>query len=105
MVAKQSFFVSLAKETITEVSIPDTTEYEIIATEEEIDEIKALLRDNEHHNISFAASNLPVKPFSEQEVDRKRQHEHDNLLRIYHLLYKYGTMETKQKLNEIGLGQ
>lgn len=105
MGAKKSFFVSLAKELITEVSIPDTTEYEVIATEEKIDELRALLRDNAHHNISFATSNLPVKPFSEKEVDKKRQMEQDNLLKIYQLLYKYGTQETKQKLNEIGLGQ
>lgn len=105
MVAKRSFFISLDKETVTEVSVPDTTEYEVLATREEIKSLEVLLRDNEHHNFWFAMRNLAVKPFAEEEVEDIRQKEHENLLNVYKFMYEHGTEETKRKLEEIGFGK
>ncbi|MEI3609351.1 hypothetical protein [Pseudogracilibacillus sp. SO10305] len=105
MIAKKSYFISLDKESITKVSVDDTTEYEVIATEQEIKELEVLLRDNEHQNFWFAMRNLATKPFDEDEVEDIRQTEHDNLMEAYKFIYRFGTDETRRKLEEIGFGK
>jgi len=101
--AKKSYFVSLDKETITEMSIPDTAEYEIRVTQEELEEFNVLLRKNKHENFWFAMRNLVFKPFAEGEVEGMREDMDENLMKAYRFLYEHGTMETKEKLAQAGL--
>lgn len=103
MVTKQTYFISLDKETISEVSVPDTTEYEIYATEGEVDRIKLLMEENDQRDFWFAARNILVKPFAEKEVDVMRMEDDENLMEVYQLIYRFGTEETQKKLNELGV--
>lgn len=105
MALRKSYFVSLDKETITEMSIPDTAEYEIIVTQEELEQFKMLLRSNESDDFWFAMRNLVFKPFAEDEVEGMREDMDDNLMRVYQYLYNFGSMETKEKLIATGLVQ
>ena len=102
MTTKRSYFISMDKETITEVSIGDTTEYEVLANTEEITYFKSLLRENERSDFWFAMRNIPFKPFNEEEPEKMRRREDDNILRAYQFLFDHGTPETKEKLREIG---
>lgn len=103
MTTKKSYFVSLDKETITEMSIPDTVEYEIRVTQEELEQFNVLLRRNKSENFWFAMRNLVFKPFAEGEVEGMREDMDDNLMKAYRFLYEHGTMETKEKLAQAGI--
>lgn len=37
-----------------------------------------------------------------KEVDGMRQESDDNLMKAFQFIYRYGTVETKEKLSEIG---
>lgn len=102
MTTKKSYFISMDKETITEVSIADTAEYEVLANIEEITYFKSLLRENESTDFWFAMRNIAFKPFNEEEPEKMRRREDDNILRAYQFIYDYGTAETKEKLRSIG---
>jgi|GEM_PF-1448901 len=99
---KKTYFISLDKKTISEVSVPDTVEYEVYVTKEELEEFKSLIRENEQQEFSFATRNLLLKPFNEMEVDDMREESDDNLMKEFQFMYRHGTLETKEKLNEVG---
>lgn len=99
---RKPYFISIEKETVTEVSIGDTTEYEVLATYEEITYFKSLLRDNEEKNFWFAMRNIPFKPFNEEQPETMRRIEDDNILKAYQFIFDHGTPETKAQLREIG---
>lgn len=99
---KKTYFISFDKETISEVSVPDTVEYEVYVTKEELEEFKSLIRENERRDFWFATRNLLLKPFNEKEVDDMRREDDDNLMKAFQFIYRYGAVETKEKLKEIG---
>lgn len=103
MDTRKSYFVSLDKETITEISIPDTAEYEIVVTQEELEQLRILMSRNGNENFWFAMRNLIFKPFAEGEVESMRETMDENLMSIYQFLFDYGTNETKEKLASAGL--
>ena len=101
MPLRKSYFVSLDKEEITEVSIPDTTEFEIKATDSDIAELNNLFREKnkrEKKAVEFLA-----KPFNEWGADDERDAYDNYLTSIYNRLYQLGTLETKQKIERMGL--
>lgn len=102
MTERQSYFISLDKERIDEISIPDTTEYEVLLTNEELEVFKRLIRDNDHRDFWYAMKNITFLPFNENEVDEMRKQDDDNLMKAYKLIYRYGTDETKRKLQDMG---
>lgn len=102
MPEKKSYFISLDKERIDEISIPDTTEYEVVLTSEELEVIKRLIKDNDHRDFWFAMKNITFTSFNEKPVDDMRKKDDDNLMETYRLIYRYGTDETKRKLREMG---
>lgn len=102
MPEKQVYYISLDKRTISKVSVPDTTEYAIVVTENELETITSLLEENDKHDFWFAMKNIPLKPFNEREVDDMRQEDYDNLMKVYQYIYEFGTPETREKLAEVG---
>lgn len=99
---KKSYFISLAKRTVSDVSIPDTVEYEVITTPSQIVAFQSLLEENDSKDFIFAAKNIPFKPFAEGEVDEMRKESDDNLMEVYEFIYNFGTEETREKLKEVG---
>jgi len=99
---RKTYFISFDKERISEVSVPDTVEYEVNVTEDELNIFRTIMRENKHRNFLFATRNLLLKPFNEREVDEMRSEDDINLMRAFQFIYEYGTEETKQKLREMG---
>lgn len=99
---RKSYFISLDKRTVSEVSVPDTVEYEVIAKPSEIVMFESILRDNDSKDFTFAVKNIPFKPFAEGEVDEMRQESDDNIMEVYEFMYNFGTEETREKLKEVG---
>ena len=99
MPLRKSYFVSLDKQEITDVSIPDTTEFEIKATENEIEELNNLFKEKDKREKN--AVEFLIKPFNEWGADDEREAYDDYLISIYDELYKLGTPETKQKIKRM----
>ena len=102
MPEKKAYFISLDKNTISEVSVPDTTEYEVLVTNDELEIYKSLVEKSDHRDFSYALKNIVFKPFAEEEPEEMRKKDDDNLMQVFQFLYKYGTEETKKKLEEVG---
>jgi|SRR5699024_6381455 len=102
---KDYYYISLFKRTVSKVSVPDTVEYEVYAAPSDIEEFKRLLEDNHDRDFSFAAVNVPFKPFAEGEAEQMRAKSDDNLNKAFEFLYKFGTEETREKLKEVGYDQ
>ena len=100
MVERKTYYVSLDKETITEVSIPDTAEYEIEATQEELAVFRTILDRNKKENFWFGMKNLVITPFAEDDVEDKREQMDDNLMAAFQFIYDHGTEKTKRDLEE-----
>lgn len=99
---KDYYYISLVKGTVSKVSVPDTVEYEVYATPADIEKLNRLLEENHERDVSFAALNIPFKPFAEGEVDEMREKDDDNLDEVFKFLYTFGTDETREKLKEVG---
>lgn len=99
---KDYYYISLAKGTISKVSVPDTVEYEVYATSSDIQRFNALLEENHERDISFVTKNVPFKPFAEDEADQMRAKNDNTLTEAFEFLYKFGTEETREKLKEVG---
>src|SRR5699024_2256973 len=102
MTEKKSSFISLDKERIDDISIPDTTEYEVLLTNEELQVIRQLSRDNDHRDYWYEMINIVFTSFNEDEVYDMRQEDDVNLMRTYNVIYQYGTEETKQNQRDMG---
>lgn len=101
MTDRKSYFVSLEKAHISEVSVPDSTEYEILATEDELKQLEQLFNQKEDHEKK--AVEFLAKPFNEWGADDERDAYDTKLIDIYNLIYQLGTNETKEKINKMGL--
>src|SRR5699024_10976394 len=123
MPLRKSYFVSLDKQEITDVYIPDTTELEIKETENKIEELNNLytkkdkrekkIKETENENEELNnlikekdkreknAVEFLIKPFNEWGADDEREAYDDYLISIYDELYKLGTPETKQKIKRM----
>jgi len=99
---RKAYFISLDKRTIKDVSVPDTTEYEVWITPDELKRFEMLFRESDKNDSWFALVDLPLKPFAEEEVDDMRREDHENLMKVYQFIYHYGTRETRRKLKEVG---
>lgn len=99
---KKQYFVTVDKEDIREMSIPESgTEYEIYASPNEIKEMEMLFVEK-GKNAKDAVKFLG-KPFDEWGADDERNGYEANLIKIYQKLYDLGTPATKEKIKEIGL--
>ena len=98
----KTYYISLDKRTVSEVSVPDTVEYEVRATPSQIVKFENILQDNDAKEFKFATKNIPFKPFAEKEVDEMREESDDNVMSAYQFIYQYGTEETRKKIKEIG---
>lgn len=102
MQKKRTYFISLDKNKILQVSVPDTVEYEVSVTEEELEEIRSLMKTYKHRDFEFITKNVLLKPFAEEEVDEMRKNDDDNLMLVYAFIYQHGTEKTKEMIIEMG---
>lgn len=101
MAERKQFFISIDKEDVHETSVPDGIEYEVIATQDEINEIRNLFeqKDKDTKNaVKFLA-----KPFNESGADKERKKYDDHLMTIFQRIYDLGTKKTKEEIKEQGI--
>ncbi|WP_096201668.1 hypothetical protein [Bacillus sp. FJAT-45350] len=105
MEEKKKYYVNLnpiSMDAISNVKVddPQLIQYEIEVTDEELKEVQHLLTEVQHHDLEL--QNL----FSFRHFDEMNKVEDDNETRdgmehILQTVYKYGSQETKQVLEEI----
>ncbi|WP_042223780.1 hypothetical protein [Oceanobacillus manasiensis] len=99
---RKHYFVKITEKEINEVSIPDrSAEYEIVANNEEVEEIRELFL-HENKNAKNSVEYLS-KPFDEWGADDERNSYDDHLITVYRKVYKLGTDKTKEKIGELGI--
>lgn len=99
---KKTYYIAVHDGEITDIDTPTGEhKYEIEATNEEIKEIEILISRKRKH--SGDATKFLAKPFNEQGVDNERQSHDDEQKKIYKMIYKLGTLKTKNELNELGI--
>lgn len=101
MAERKHYFVTIDTEDIRETSVPDGIEYEVLATQDEISEIRELF--NEKEKDSKNAVKYLAKPFNECGADDERRKYDDHLVTIYQRIYELGTEETKANIRELGI--
>lgn len=100
---RKQYFVSINKETIMKVSIPDADEYEIYVTEGEATELRRLLMTKDNHNFWFTIQNILFDPLAKSENEQLSDDLNENLRHIYQFVYHHGTAETKEKIESLDL--
>lgn len=101
MKKRRRYFVSINKQTITKISIPDADEYEIYATHGEITELRRLLLAKDDSNFWFTIQNIVFDPLESAETEQLSDKENKNLKHIYQFVYHHGTAETKEKIESL----
>jgi len=103
MTEKKHYYVSVDKQDITDVPIPDHgIEYEIVANASEVEELQQLFMSAAKHEKN-AAKFIALRPFDEWGADAEREGYSDNIIKVYETLYKLGTVETKDKISQLGI--
>jgi hypothetical protein len=99
---KKRYFVTIDTQDIREMPIPDAhIEYEIIANENELKELKELFRKKDK-NAKDAAEYIG-KPFDEWGADEERESYDQYLIDIYKRIYALGSADTKDQIEELGI--
>ncbi|TQS75569.1 hypothetical protein DX933_04640 [Ornithinibacillus gellani] len=99
---KQIYYVTVDKEDIRTMSVPDSgIEFEIEASTDEVEEIRDLFKKKKSHAVK--AVEYLAKPFDEFSVDDERYGYDAHLMEIYRRIYLLGTDDTKQKMREMGI--
>lgn len=101
MTERKTYFITVDTEDIRETSIPDGIEYEVYASQSEINEIKELF-DKKDQDTKNAVKYL-AKPFNEWGADDERQKYDDHLIMIFRRIYDLGTEETKKNISKMGI--
>ncbi len=94
---KKKYYVSISEKRITEMSIPDSAEFEILANREDIRKIEAILHDFDAI-VGEEALNI-LTPLSEHH-DTDGEYNTD-LKNLYNLLYELGTEKTKREIENM----
>jgi len=102
MGGKKYYFVTIDTQDIRTMSIPDSgIEYEIIADEKEIEEIKELFHAQNRE--TFGALGFLAKPFDEWGVDDRRAAYDIELVRLYRKIFELGSEKTRNQIREMNI--
>ncbi|MFB5664218.1 hypothetical protein [Alteribacillus sp. HJP-4] len=104
---KQKYYVNLNPISMDEVSpvrIPDSNliQYEIEVTPDELEEVLFLLGEVQDHDVE--RQNLfTFRHFNEALTETDRHEYQDGLDKVFQMIYKYGSAETKKQVESIHL--
>ncbi|WP_245628177.1 hypothetical protein [Shouchella shacheensis] len=102
--SRERYFVTvdMSMLRISDVKTPDNTiQYEIYATDNEVDKIKALLEQIKSED--FQQQEILQRPFQEGKADKDKEVFQNELQELYQVIYDLGTVETKRVVGELQL--
>ncbi|PWA08277.1 hypothetical protein DCC39_15190 [Pueribacillus theae] len=99
---KRLYYVSVETGDIMQTEVDDNQQYfEIAATDDELNELKALIKDLSYQNLSVTASNMFVHFFENEKHDEDNDRYTNKLYHVYKKIYDLGTPKTKQQFQEM----
>lgn len=104
---KQKYYVNLhqlSMDAISPVKIPDPAliQYEIEATPEELQQMEFVLEETQSHDMELR-NLFTLRHFDDNLADEDRNEFQSGLNKVFEMIYKLGTPETKRQIEEIGL--
>lgn len=99
---RKRYFVTIdmAMMRLSTTKTPDNTiQYEIYATDEEADKIKALLEQIRSED--FREEQVFQHPFQEKKSDQEKEATQNELQELYQIIYDLGTIETKEVVKDL----
>ncbi|AST94881.1 MULTISPECIES: hypothetical protein [Shouchella] len=99
---RKRYFVTIdmAMMRLSTTKTPDNTiQYEIYATDEEADKIKALLEQIRSED--FREEQVFQHPFQEKKADQEKEATQNELQELYQIIYDLGTIETKEVVKDL----
>ncbi|PAE88362.1 hypothetical protein [Shouchella clausii] len=99
---RKRYFVTIdmAMMRLSTTKTPDNSiQYEIYATDEEADKIKALLEQIRSED--FREEQVFQHPFQEKKADQEKEATQNELQELYQIIYDLGTIETKEVVKDI----
>lgn len=99
---RETYFVSVDNQRIESEMYDEGTHYfKIKADQDELFKIEYLLRELSRQNFSSKAAF--VNPFKEEVRIEKKQEHNEILQELYQEVYKLGTEQTREKIEELGI--
>lgn len=95
--AKKKYYISISEKRITEVSLPESAEFEILADEEDIRKLESIMKEFDEI-IEEEAFNLLTPLASHHQTDGEYN---NDLRRFYNLIYELGTEKTKKEMENM----
>ncbi|ALA52031.1 hypothetical protein CAY60_005285 [Shouchella clausii] len=99
---RKRYFVTIdmAMMRLSTTKTPDNSiQYEIYATDEEADKIKALLEQIRSED--FREEQVFQHPFQEKKADQEKEATQNELQELYQIIYDLGTIETKEVVKDL----
>ncbi|MFC0211140.1 hypothetical protein ACFFK0_01540 [Paenibacillus chartarius] len=96
---KKTFYVTVEHGTILADREADGFEFEIEATEEELDRLQQLFEDTSAAEEATAARGM----FAPVNVEAYNNDYDDHLVQVYRMLHKLGTPETKRHIESMNI--
>ncbi|PAD15898.1 hypothetical protein [Shouchella clausii] len=100
--SRKRYFVTIdmAMMRLSTTKTPDNSiQYEIYATDEEADKIKALLEQIRSED--FREEQVFQHPFQEKKADQEKEATQNELQELYQIIYDLGTIETKEVVKDL----
>lgn len=95
---KKHYYVTVQQGRVLDDPTVTPYEFEIIATQEEADELQKLFEHMPANDFaSFTEAHIPYKPY---HLDQSNDVIDENLSKIYEKIYELGTEETRQFMEE-----
>lgn len=100
--SRERYFVTvdMAMLKISDMKLPDNTiQYEIYATNKEVDQIQALI--DQISSEDFRQEEVFQRPFEEKKADDDKERTDNELQELYTIIYDLGTIETKEIVKDL----
>ncbi|WP_026689700.1 hypothetical protein [Alteribacter aurantiacus] len=105
---KKTYYISLnpsSMDAVSEMKVPESGyQYEIQATEEEMEALQDLLTVTQAHDVD-ERNLLTFRHFDDRYAIADRNEYQEGLSNVFKALYELGTPETKQAIEEIHLNE
>lgn len=101
MSEKKTYYVSVQAGTMLEDKGAAAFEFEIRATEKELDKLRLVFEEMEDAaSDTFFRSGIPGVPYHH---DQENDVYDDAMVRVYRMIHELGTPETKKHIEEMGI--
>jgi hypothetical protein len=98
---KKNYYVSVQSKTVSETADDTLHQFEILATSVDISELNALF-NSESNMDELALFSIPITAFSSRPEESIQEYD-AYLNRIYSMLYKLGTLKTKEQITGMNI--